>query len=589
MPNYRRRCAVSARFDAARGVRERLDDLPSTFPDDGSVAGRPRPRRLWPASRSDALARFDEDRRTAEQARTAAAQAGSELAHAAGLDSLPVALDGLGAVEAAATDMARDLQAWERLWAEWEGRQTGRRGAARQAERGRRRCRRRRQRPATQRTATRSGGALAALEDAIGATGRRGAGGHRRLRHWEAAQQALAVRLGAGPATPAVRREGRSRRRRRPPPTAVDGSGRCRVGAGERLRRAAVLPGVAVAAIGAEREWDGSGGVGAARALQARPQSGPRWCGAGPGGAQPLRDLEDGLAGGYDVVTSEDDGVKYFHVVDDTGRQPLPSGGGTGGRRGGGSERPATGRRTGGDRAVPPRRARRGVAGAAPRSARPGHAANRALAGVSAPRTGRAPTSTGRSTRRHAPAAPEATSSCSSMAPRAAEEDAQLRDALMELIRAQREKDPALGYLDHSPRGAGLPAVAPVRRASRRRRQARAPAGPLAPPRAFTRRAAGAVLPGPFRRRRCALRGARRGRAPAAASRRRLRQGGRTDPRPAAQAADRPRPRLPHHQRAHVGLLSARCRASRSTRRCASPRCRAWRWCTSAGTATSAT
>jgi len=35
------------------------------------------------------------------------------------------------------------------------------------------------------------------------------------------------------------------------------------------------------------------------------------------------------------------------------------------------------------------------------------------------------------------------------MAPRAAEEDARLRDALMDLIRAQREKDPSLGYLAH--------------------------------------------------------------------------------------------------------------------------------------------
>ena len=35
------------------------------------------------------------------------------------------------------------------------------------------------------------------------------------------------------------------------------------------------------------------------------------------------------------------------------------------------------------------------------------------------------------------------------MAPRAAEEDARLRDALMDLIRAQRERDPSLGYLAH--------------------------------------------------------------------------------------------------------------------------------------------
>ncbi len=36
-----------------------------------------------------------------------------------------------------------------------------------------------------------------------------------------------------------------------------------------------------------------------------------------------IRDLEDGLAGGYDVISGEEDSIKYFHVTDDTGRQPL--------------------------------------------------------------------------------------------------------------------------------------------------------------------------------------------------------------------------------------------------------------------------
>ena len=87
-----------------------------------------------------------------------------------------------------------------------------------------------------------------------------------------------------------------------------------------------MLPGVCAAASGAEFEWDGSGVVAAARALSARV--GVRAEG-GPASNQMVlnryRELEDGLAGGYDVVASEDDGVKYFHVVDDTGRQPLPA------------------------------------------------------------------------------------------------------------------------------------------------------------------------------------------------------------------------------------------------------------------------
>jgi hypothetical protein len=38
-----------------------------------------------------------------------------------------------------------------------------------------------------------------------------------------------------------------------------------------------------------------------------------------------VHDLEDGLAGGYDVIYGEEDGVKFFHVADEAGRQPLPS------------------------------------------------------------------------------------------------------------------------------------------------------------------------------------------------------------------------------------------------------------------------
>ena len=37
-----------------------------------------------------------------------------------------------------------------------------------------------------------------------------------------------------------------------------------------------------------------------------------------------LQDLEAAVGGGYDVIAGEDDGVKYFHVSDDSGRMPLP-------------------------------------------------------------------------------------------------------------------------------------------------------------------------------------------------------------------------------------------------------------------------
>jgi len=48
-----------------------------------------------------------------------------------------------------------------------------------------------------------------------------------------------------------------------------------------------------------------------------------------------------------------------------------------------------------------------------------------------------------------APAVARSTTGLLRRSPRSPEEDAALRDALMELIRAERERDPALGYLEH--------------------------------------------------------------------------------------------------------------------------------------------
>ena len=167
--------------------------------------------------------------------------------------------------------------------------------------------------------------ALAALEDAIGAS----------VAEVLAAVDACRELIGSGPTGPSLgpgagpgsRGEGGkcaragsdgSCRRR--------GSGLSRDGVGRTAARAAVLPGVSVAACGVEWEWDGLGVVDAARALQARLSERSD---SGAASDQVVlnryRELEDGLAGGYDVVASEDDGVKYFHVVDDTGRQPLPA------------------------------------------------------------------------------------------------------------------------------------------------------------------------------------------------------------------------------------------------------------------------
>ncbi len=125
-----RRCAelldalvrVGDRFDLARAVRERLDNLPATLPDDTLVRRSASTALALAGVASDALSRAEEDRRGAQQARTMAAQARSELVHTASLDSLPVTMDGLETVERAATDLARELHGWGRMWDEWEGR-----------------------------------------------------------------------------------------------------------------------------------------------------------------------------------------------------------------------------------------------------------------------------------------------------------------------------------------------------------------------------------------------------------------------------------------------------------------------------------
>ncbi|MDQ6615328.1 MAG: hypothetical protein M3083_11415 [Actinomycetota bacterium] len=93
--------------------------------------------------------------------------------------------------------------------------------------------------------------------------------------------------------------------------------------AGARLGRAVVLPGVAEAALASQWVWEGSDVIRSARELRSQ---------VGEGGSvsdqvvfNRLMEMEDGLAGGYDVVYGEEDGVKFFFVADDTGRQPLPA------------------------------------------------------------------------------------------------------------------------------------------------------------------------------------------------------------------------------------------------------------------------
>ncbi|MGO9558166.1 MAG: TIGR02680 family protein, partial [Acidimicrobiales bacterium] len=451
-----RRCAelsgalvrVGARFDLARGVRERLDNLPATLPDDTLVRRSASTALALAGVASDALSRAEEDRRGAQQARTIAAQARSELVHAASLDSLPVTMDGLDTVESAATDMARELHGWGRMWDEWDGRNHEvAELSARHAERVASADAAASDASALEHQHDNELASLAALEDAIGASVAEVLAAADACRELlEAAQQALpsarerARALGA--------KAGSALTQASTAVAAVEAAGSVVTAAGERLHRAAVLPGVSVAACGVKWEWDGSGVDDAARALQARVAE--RSEGSAASDQVVLnryRELEDGLAGGYDVVASEEDGVKYFHVVDDTGRQPLPAV----------AARVATEAEQTRSRLLADEREviERFLLGELGEEIRErlleSHdlvlAANRALAGVR--------TSHGKGAHLNWQIDPEASTAAREatqllvMAPRAAEEDARLRDALMDLIRAQREKDPSLGYLAH--------------------------------------------------------------------------------------------------------------------------------------------
>jgi uncharacterized protein (TIGR02680 family) len=307
----------------ARAVRERLENLTATFPHDGAVRDA--------ASRAEALAnvaaatrgRFDEDRRAAERARTAAAQAVTELEHAAAAESLPTSVAALDAVAAAASDLARELRSWRQAWdvlaerlgdAARKGEQRVQRGATADAAA--------QQSDARRREWENAAAQLAALEDAVAATVTEilaAIGECEGLR--DRARGALpGARSRAGDAAEAI---GRATTAHDTAVAAVASAQAAVAAVGSQLGRAIILPGVSVAAIDTEWEWSPVDVEASARTLRELIGSDEA-----PVTDQVvlnrLHDLEAGLAGGYDVTIGEEEGVKFFHVSDDTGRQPLP-------------------------------------------------------------------------------------------------------------------------------------------------------------------------------------------------------------------------------------------------------------------------
>jgi uncharacterized protein (TIGR02680 family) len=429
----------------AQAWRQLLDRLPATLPGDAEVRQSASTARARAAVAGDARARHDNDRRSAEQARTAAARATSELAHAAGLESLPTALEALDVIARAAGDLARELQAWQRLWEEGTARATEVAEAdERQRQRTEAAASARRRAADQRREHDEEAAALAALEEAVGATVAEvldaiAAWTQRR----DAAQRGFPE--ASRRAQELARAEGQAAEGATAAAAVVVTAAELVCSEGEKLTRVGVLPGVSEAAGGGEWEWDATDMAAAGRALLSRIPDGE------PVSDQVvlnrLRELEDGLAGGYDVVFGEEDGVKFFHVVDDTGRQPLPAVA----ARVGAEAAAAAERLAASEREVIERFLLGELGEELRERLLEAHdlvqAANRALS----------PVRTSHGIGAHLDWRVDAEESTVSRrivellvrAPRSVDEDAELRDALMDLIRTQREKEPALGYLEH--------------------------------------------------------------------------------------------------------------------------------------------
>jgi hypothetical protein len=430
--------------DAAQ-VRERLEALTGILPSSDAVRGA--------ASRAEALAdvaasaraRFEEDRRAAEQARTAAARAVTELEHAATADSLPTAAAGLDAVVRAAGELAQELRAWARTWETWaERRAAVAASSERRAQRDSAAAVAREEMEAGRREYDEAAAQLAALEDAVGATV---------AEVLEAIAECERLRDNARAGMPVAQRRagelaeaaGQARQAAAAAEEAATEAASLVAVISERLGRAVVLPGVSAAAIDEDRRWDPTDAEGAARVLRERVGDEDRV--SDQVVINRLLELEDALKGAYDVSVDEDDDVKYFQVADDTGRQPLPA---------------VTARVVAEAAAAKERLAanereiiERFLLGELGEELRErlleAHelvdSANRALSGVR--------TSHGKGAHlewrldQEVAALAQETSDLLIRSPRSVDEDARLRDALMELIRAEQERDPGLGYLEH--------------------------------------------------------------------------------------------------------------------------------------------
>ncbi|MGO9955016.1 MAG: TIGR02680 family protein [Solirubrobacteraceae bacterium] len=399
---------------------------------------------------SEVALRHGEDRSLAERARTVAAQAQAEVAHAAGRNGLPTEIEPLEAIIAAAGDLERDLRAWQGMWDEALKSTHAAQRAGNEADNRRDQASEAADKALAARKRHREEqDALRSLQEAVGASTAQVLAS---IETWtQRGQQAKdALPAAKQRVNEAAAAHGSAKEAAKAAEQAVfDAEATLQV-MHRRLRRTLAIPGLLEAATGhmePETEAD------------ATPESAPvlaRRVSAAVGDGEPVsdqtvlnraNDLEDGLAGGYDVIWHEDDGVKHFEVADDSGRQPLPRV----------AARIAAEAAAAADRLIASEREviERFLLGELGEELRDrlleAHdlvaSANAALAGQR--------TSHGIGAHldwRIDEDAPELARSAADIlvkSPRSADEDASLRDALMEMIAGRREKEPEAGYLQH--------------------------------------------------------------------------------------------------------------------------------------------
>ncbi len=316
--------AARAQADAAAERRDRIEALPGSVPPAGAIEEATRELATAERGLAAARARFDTDRRRAEEARAAANRLAAEAAHRATGDGLPTATADLDRVIAALADL-RDLLAEHthnlRDLVRDHDRLQQRRadGAARRGEADAARTEAHRRRDehdtAAHELATLRR-ALAATVDAVLAqhgevTARLDALDGSLIPGAESAQRAAdaALATAAAQLDAAHTTEGEA-------VAALDI-------AGETLAAAVALPGVLLAATGRDPDDLDRADAHVALAVAIAPLV---------DGDDEVSDgvilsrydrLSEALAGGYDTAIDEHGGVKVVHVADDTGRQPL--------------------------------------------------------------------------------------------------------------------------------------------------------------------------------------------------------------------------------------------------------------------------